>query len=803
MQDKLQGLENTSAVTERRACVRLRVSSLMYVAIGGLNGGIVTSLSEKGLSLTAADTLAHARRGDGPLRMRIQFPGDPQALEASGQIVWTSPSGKEGRVRFVELGEKARDQIRIWISNQISSNGLRQGPPRLPKMQLPNSRGTKKGASRFSFADVASSRVDDDVKSGSGLAGFSGRAGELDELPPLRPEAVTSRGGAEAVASAFESPAFADAQTQEAHSGGREQRTSATADDHLQQQPSPAIPERRQQVRRQILLFTYAVLGDDNGGLVFNLGEGGMAFTAAAALQERHFAKIRVRFPDSADWFETSGRLAWQSDSAKEAGIEFLNLAEEVRTRIREWVSQAGSAEDAGSKQNDARTSQSEVRELPHFMDPEETSAEPFEIPASFQEPPFEDQTLEERHFDEREKTPAPPSSALFKSGIKRIFGRASIRRRVAKIEPPQLTGVSAKPRTRVAPKALSIAAGIALAAGGWMLLQRTSLNEASGIIAQNAPYTQSSYEPVPQPDVQPKRNTSENATARSSAAKSSVGQIERSSSPLNTTSTVASPASGLDRTPKEKPRGKDALAYKLLANSPPRISNQAQRPAPSQAAPQTRSSQVAVLAARPSASVPVATKIAESKPPDSKPSENKPAQAAQVFPAQNGDLTAAQPSLSSNPSQPAPSPAVDLGREKLSAPPSTPPEPLLARTPIVTVNFDPYPSIRMPKVEKSKKSQQGKSLQMGRLLARVDPVYPEEAKQQGVEGTARVHAIFNRDGSVQSVISLSGPPMLVTATMKAVQQWRYSQTILGGQGMETQEDVTVLFHLTNSTARN
>src|SRR5262249_33704843 len=138
MQDKLPGLENTPAVTERRACARLRVSSLMYVEIGSLNGGIVTSLSEKGMSLTAADSLAHAEWGDGPLQMRIQFPGSPQALEASGQIVWTSPSGKEARVRFVEMEEKARDQIRRWISDQTSSKVLRPDQPKLPKRQLPN-----------------------------------------------------------------------------------------------------------------------------------------------------------------------------------------------------------------------------------------------------------------------------------------------------------------------------------------------------------------------------------------------------------------------------------------------------------------------------------------------------------------------------------------------------------------------------------------------------------------------------------------------------------------------------------------
>src|SRR5437660_61902 len=107
------------------------------------------------------------------------------------------------------------------------------------------------------------------------------------------------------------------------------------------------LPERRSYSRRPILLFTQAVLSDANGGLAFNLGEGGLALTAAAALRDSHFNQIRVRFPDSEDWIEAEGRLAWISDSRKEAGIEFIGLAENVRTRIREWVSLGDPADES------------------------------------------------------------------------------------------------------------------------------------------------------------------------------------------------------------------------------------------------------------------------------------------------------------------------------------------------------------------------------------------------------------------------------------------------------------------------
>src|SRR5689334_810521 len=265
MQGKLQGAENTSKVTERRACPRFRVTSLMYIDIGNVNGGIVTSLSESGLALTAATALGNSESGSGPLRMRIQFPGIPEAIEASGEVVWTSSSGKEARVRFVEIGETAREQIRGWLSDQTALNGLRPDPPQLPKMQLPSSRRAKPRVPKFSFADVASSRVD--AESETGVEDFPEISPKPGDLPPLQVGGGVFRDGPEVVASAFESPAFADDQTTSI--GSRNEKTTLpTPDQQLRQQASPAIPERRQHSRRQILLFTYAVLGEDNGGLV-------------------------------------------------------------------------------------------------------------------------------------------------------------------------------------------------------------------------------------------------------------------------------------------------------------------------------------------------------------------------------------------------------------------------------------------------------------------------------------------------------------------------------------------------------
>lgn len=805
MQEKLPGIENTLPVTERRACPRFRVTSLMYVDIGNISGGIVTSLSEKGLALTAADNLENAEFGDRPLRMHIQFPGTPEAIEASGEIIWTSPSGKEARVRFTEISEKSLDQIRDWISSQCPGDVLRPGPPKLPKMQLPSSRRAKRRAPRFSFADVASSRVDGEGETGA--EDFPDVARDPRDLPPLQAGGVGFRDGAEAVASAFESPAFGENQIGNIQPPESEQAVQAASGQDLQSNPSPSIPERRQHLRKQIVLFTYAVLGEDNGGLVFNLGEGGLALTAAAALQEDHFAKMRVRFPDSADWFETNGRLVWKNDSGKEAGIEFLNLPEDTRGRIAEWVSQKELS--SGEEENQAQ-------ELPSFMEPEQLSAEPIEIPASFEEEPFENQGSEEHRFAERAKAFAASSSALFKTGIKGILERASVKGRVAKIKPPRRAEDSDNPRTRVASKALSVAAGVALAAGGWMLLQRTSLNEASGIVAQDLPRTTSSHEsPQAQenaktevgasrgtvnPPVQANGPTATHTGNSAGIVTPSLQQTGSDPTHNSSKTAVTIPNFSSEHTSKEKPHTKGTLEPLPVKGLSPRSSDPAQRhAAPSQHEQETKSQQLPISAPTPSSE----NKPAENKLMEAMPTENKTVQIAQAFPAQPKDLNATSPSPNANSSQPASAPPVVLEKEKPSVVSKQPEPPVIARTPVVSVSFDPFPSIRMPKEEKSKKSRQGKSLQMGRLLSRVDPVYPDEARQQGIEGTVKLHAIFNRDGVVQSVIQAGGPPLLVPAAMNAVRQWRYSQTILGGQAMETEEDVTVLFRLANSAAKD
>jgi hypothetical protein len=53
-------------------------------------------------------------------------------------------------------------------------------------------------------------------------------------------------------------------------------------------------------------------------------------------------------------------------------------------------------------------------------------------------------------------------------------------------------------------------------------------------------------------------------------------------------------------------------------------------------------------------------------------------------------------------------------------------------------------------------------------------------------------------DGSIKDLQPISGPPQLITAARTAVHGWRYNPTLLNGQPIETQEDISLVFRLPN-----
>jgi TonB family protein len=89
--------------------------------------------------------------------------------------------------------------------------------------------------------------------------------------------------------------------------------------------------------------------------------------------------------------------------------------------------------------------------------------------------------------------------------------------------------------------------------------------------------------------------------------------------------------------------------------------------------------------------------------------------------------------------------------------------------------------------------------IRQGQLIHRVDPVYPEIAKNQRAQGTVRLNIAVGPDGVVRGVALLGGPRLLVDAAERAVRQWRYAPTLLDGKPVEFQREVDLTFRLSSS----
>ena len=83
-----------------------------------------------------------------------------------------------------------------------------------------------------------------------------------------------------------------------------------------------------------------------------------------------------------------------------------------------------------------------------------------------------------------------------------------------------------------------------------------------------------------------------------------------------------------------------------------------------------------------------------------------------------------------------------------------------------------------------------------GLIIKRVQPVYPEQARQMRVEGKVELQANISKSGSITGVKQLSGDPLLGRAATDAVRQCKYKPYFLIGEHIEIKTQITVIFKL-------
>ena len=81
-------------------------------------------------------------------------------------------------------------------------------------------------------------------------------------------------------------------------------------------------------------------------------------------------------------------------------------------------------------------------------------------------------------------------------------------------------------------------------------------------------------------------------------------------------------------------------------------------------------------------------------------------------------------------------------------------------------------------------------------LVHRIEPEYPTLAMTIHLSGTVVLRARIGTDGKVHELETLSGNALLAQSARAAVLQWRYRPTMLNGQAVEVETQITVNFVL-------
>jgi TonB family protein len=95
--------------------------------------------------------------------------------------------------------------------------------------------------------------------------------------------------------------------------------------------------------------------------------------------------------------------------------------------------------------------------------------------------------------------------------------------------------------------------------------------------------------------------------------------------------------------------------------------------------------------------------------------------------------------------------------------------------------------------------AEPAKRLPERKLVTKVNPVYPPEAKKDKIEGIVLLDVTIEKTGEVSKVSAVKGPEALREAAVAAVRQWRYEPSDVG----PTRATITVRFMLAKDKVKD
>jgi len=83
-----------------------------------------------------------------------------------------------------------------------------------------------------------------------------------------------------------------------------------------------------------------------------------------------------------------------------------------------------------------------------------------------------------------------------------------------------------------------------------------------------------------------------------------------------------------------------------------------------------------------------------------------------------------------------------------------------------------------------------------GLITHKVNPKYPKEARERGIQGDVLLQATIDTQGNLTNLKAVQGDPVLVEAAMDAVKKWKYRPYILNGEPVDVDTTIKIQFHL-------
>jgi len=612
--------------------------------------------------------------------------------------------------------------------------------------------------------------------------------------------------------------------------------------------------DRRRHARQRIHSLSYVKMGDSNGGIVLNISEGGISVQAVAMLDPSEPVTLSLEIPRVRQRAEVNGEIAWLSASKKEAGIRFVDLPESTLKQIQKWMAREASPEQFEDETDPVE----EKRETPVTVAAAKSPAvEGAVIEAAVVEA-AQDDGPDARELSEANIMSADEIKRL--ASEQKAEQRTAVAESEEEIEQEiqEEAGTEDEDETEVA-DAAEVAANFDEENEEESDIEEEA--EVEQLAAQNAK-ADADIEAVEERDTKVESSDEgetdeepENEDELIQAFGPPVVPFERRPNmPLSSMNALAggarsaqnlaiapallhdvqkpfvesyvapqepAPESGWKVFTIQLQTGWFLAALVLLLALISFIAGMAvRRGALNGVMGEQQDSLVPRSAAAPGA-IPHVTPPTSGSAVDGTNAAAKPlsieivdlSNHRWVIPASTGmnraetDGSSAAEAATSAKANAEPSQGGATGGGVATANLATNAEktgvPLvlsLPETPISatgSVAISSQRSVPVP-ADGSKAAQNGRNLQVGQLLNLVEPVYPAEAVQQKIEGTVKLHAVIGADGAIESLAQVSGPQVLVNASMSAVHNWKYSPTRMNGQAIETQEDISFVFRLPN-----